>query len=387
MKILFINDFLEGGGAEGVFRLSYEIFKEQGHEVEIFYGAEQHQTPENICQYFYNKEFKTQLVKLLDKFKPDIIHIHNYYHLLTSAIFSAIKVYKKSNGNCKVVMTAHDFHLICPSSHLLYYKKGLTKTIKIPLRWYYWFFKRIDNRGIHYSLIKKMVWLYECCFQKPIHDIDLIISPSNFLSAVYRESGIKNRIECIRNPLNTVNHVLYKSISKSSRLKFVYFGRLSSEKGLSVFFDYAFNLNLELEIDIYGIGPEEVVLKKILNNNDLIRVNFLGVINNTELQKKLVGYDVAIIPSTGYENAPLSIVEAANAGLVIWGTDNGGTKEICEEIGVPCFLYKPYNIKDYQESYEMLLDYFKTETGFEINLKSFDFNSFYKGTNKFYLCL
>ncbi|MGQ1787826.1 glycosyltransferase [Saccharicrinis sp. GN24d3] len=386
MKVLLINDFVEGGGAEGVYRSTVDILKEHGHTVKSFYGAKRACTPKNFFNYLYNRKYKKALDEVLLNFKPDTIHIHNYYHLLSASIFVALRNFKKKNPNSKVILTAHDFHLICPSSHLMYFNNGYVKNISIPVRVKEWYNKSIDRRGIKYSIVKKNVWLFERVVVKPMKVIDVIVSPSQFLISTFKKSGIKNHMVCIRNP-QKANNVVRQIIKQGVKeIKAVFFGRLSAEKGLFEFFNLAMANDIQLEVDIYGDGNEKEKLKYLLKDKTKIKVNFFGRINNEHLQKKLPNYHVALIPSIGYENAPLTIPEAANAGLLIWGTDNGGIKEMCEEVNIPHFLFKPNTLHSFKQSYNNLCTYLETKQVLTIELGKFSEDTFYRETLTVYKC-
>ena len=325
-------------------------------------------------------------IKLLEDYFPDIIHIHNYYHLLTSSIFIAIKKFKLKNHNCKVIMTVHDFHLICPSSHLLYYKNNKPEKLPIPIKKKFWLIRRVDSRSILHSFLKKLTWLFERLFIRPLRVIDFIITPSYFMSNTLVNSGIQNKIICIRNPLelgeSEINIHQYPRLDDN--IKMVFFGRLSKEKGLQEFFKMTIALKLNLSIDIYGDGPEIGELKHIVSNVSHLNINFLGSFPNEILQSKLKNYHVSIIPSIGYENAPLTIPEAAKAGLIIWGTESGGVREMCEVCNVPHFLFTCNNINEFKKSYHSLNSYLNSDHDYQVELKEFNVNNFVKETLTIY---
>lgn len=377
MKVLLINDFKEGGGAEGVFNATLHMFKDKGCDVECYTGSNYHSKPKNILEYFYNKTHNMELSIILKKFIPDVVLVHNYNHILTSSIFSVLKKYKKEYSSCKIVYTAHDFHMLCPSSNLLWYKRGQSQNLKIPVKIKDWLFKCIDHRGFLYSIIKKIVWFWERLFIKPQKHIDLVISPSKFLINAFQKSGIRNNMVCIRNPLGNDSNVNCIRIKQTQELKLVYFGRLSAEKGLEEFFELAVSLNLSLNIDVYGDGPERKNLKNYIKDVNGLEVNFLGRVDNNSLQDILPQYNIALIPSIGYENAPLTIPEAAKAGLVIWGTDIGGIKEMCETVGVPHFLFVPNEVKSFTACYSKLTDFCSQDRSCDLSFNDFGKDVYY----------
>ncbi|WP_439185257.1 glycosyltransferase family 4 protein [Carboxylicivirga taeanensis] len=377
MRVLLINDFRDGGGAEGVFRDTARILESKGHHVKCFFGAEQHQPPENIFKYLYNSSVKHDLSIVLNQFKPDVIHIHNYYHILSSAIFNSIKKYKKQH-NCKVIFTAHDFHIICPSSNLLIYQNGVSANLGLPFSINNWLIKKIDKRGIQFSLLKKVAYFFEKLWVKPLDVVDAIITPSFFLKNALNVCGLNKSIVCVRNPYlgKTLSNYINRQIDKLSEIKFVFAGRLSREKGLYEFFNAAIENNVRIDIDVYGDGELLDSIKELVDTSSKISVTFKGYISNEELKALLPGYDVFLLPSIGYENAPLTIPEAASAGLVLLGTDRGGIKEMSEETKIPHFLYA--SDKEFLSTISALERFFQNKSrGFEIDLSKFTLDIYY----------
>ena len=132
MKILQINKFhyLRGGAERHYLELS-ELLKSHGHEVIHFsmndsrnefskygkYFAKQVNLEKfslvNIFKIFYNFDAQKKLDSLLEAERPDIVHMHNIYHQLSPAIINTIKKH-----NIPMVMTLHDYKIICPNYQL-----------------------------------------------------------------------------------------------------------------------------------------------------------------------------------------------------------------------------------------------------------------------------
>ena len=71
---------------------------------------------------------KINIVKVLDKFNPDIVHLHNYNFQITPSILPEIK-----KRNIKIIQTVHDSQMVCPchrlyNSSVLINKEGIQDT-------------------------------------------------------------------------------------------------------------------------------------------------------------------------------------------------------------------------------------------------------------------
>lgn len=334
-KILVINDFYFGGGAEGVFRDTYELLRKEGNAVDLFYGEKKSTEPTSVFSYLYNFKAKLNLEKKLESFSPTVIHIHNYYHFLSPSIFTAIKKFKKKN-NVKVIFTAHDYHLICPSSGMLMFKNNEVFPISSEMNTFSsLFFKCIDHRGWKYSWIKKIYWIWSIKLHGIVHQIDQIISPSEFLAQLFIENAIKTPVVVVRNPLRRrlPEDVLRNKTPCSEEIRLLFMGRLSQEKGLQIFLEAFAKLSSKasIKIDILGTGIEEKKLKHLVFQNKIENVTFHGFKTGDELDRFLINSNVLLLPSVCYENAPLSIIEGAAFGNIVLVKKLGGMIELSKK--------------------------------------------------------
>ena len=147
MRVVIVNKFLFPlGGSQAVVITESELLKKAGWDVK-FFGVNHPKTmsgleerpffPEymelgnsaknySILQRFkfasrilYNFQAKKLFFKFIEHYKPDIIHCHNIYNHLSPSILHAAKI-----RGIPVVMTLHDYNLVCPNYTL---KRGLEK--------------------------------------------------------------------------------------------------------------------------------------------------------------------------------------------------------------------------------------------------------------------
>ena len=146
MKILNINKFfyLRGGAERYYFALS-KLLEDNGHKIIPFSMKEEKNFPSSYSKYFVDnlelgnaglniinksirpiwyKEAQKKLEALIKLEKPDIAHLHLIYHHLSPSILPILKKY-----NIPVVMTVHDYKLICPN-YKLYTKNAVCKRCK-----------------------------------------------------------------------------------------------------------------------------------------------------------------------------------------------------------------------------------------------------------------
>ena len=62
---------------------------------------------------FWSRPAARAMAAVVDEFRPDIVHLHNIYHQLSPSILAPIE-----QRGIPMVMTLHDFKLICPTYRL-----------------------------------------------------------------------------------------------------------------------------------------------------------------------------------------------------------------------------------------------------------------------------
>lgn len=122
--------------------------------------------------------------------------------------------------------------------------------------------------------------------------------------------------------------------SSSVRKKYLYLGRLSPEKNVSMLIDI-FQTLPDHQLLVVGDGP----LKKTLQKNASDNVKFIGYVENSSISKYFLEVDFLILPSKR-EPWGLVIEESLNLGVpVIVSTHCGGSELITD--GVNGFVFDP----------------------------------------------
>lgn len=348
MKILQVNKFLypKGGADKYCLMLINELSKR--HEVFAFGMSDEknvilinqeyfsqkldyHQNGDSLkkaMRLIWNREAAQKFAKLLDKIKPDIIHAHNIYHQLSPSILKEAR-----KRNIPVVMTLHDYKLICPNYLLFCKGKHCQKCLKgnyfhcLLNNCYESFFKSAlatTESIIHNKILKS--------YQK---GVKLFVAPSQYLKNLMLKAGFKDeKIIVLNNPApETENN------SEGSRL--LYFGRLSKEKGVDLLLISLKDTNESL--DIVGDGPLSNELKKLTQKLKLEnRVTFHGHLEGEALLKIKREAKAVIVPSLWAENMSLVILESLALSKIVIASAMGGNPELIEH-GKTGFLFLPNN--------------------------------------------
>jgi|GEM_PF-1531524 len=346
LKVLHINDFMLGGGAENVFLETYRLTK-------VYFDSRYYAPNQtfkqgalpNVVRYFWRDK---NLSLLLNSFEPDVIHVHNFHNRIGASLFLAIRNLKKKP---KVVWTAHDFFLLWPNPSYCYFKKGQFIKFENPPDWLDFLTKSASREGIVLSLLRKITWIYLTKILRIQQEIDLIVTPSKFLNDLM-SGQFQMKTLTIRNPTEFPSST-GTAVKSSKKVRMIFLGRLSPEKGLMEFLRHAAKLqNRQFELDIFGSGESRHTIETLIKEYELHdTMRLMGHISASEKNAIIKEYDVLVLPSIWHENAPLTVVEGAAAGLRLLVSNFGGMRELAEMAG-GYYLFDP---KDFT-SFEMAIN-------------------------------
>ncbi|MCG3710610.1 glycosyltransferase [Aliarcobacter butzleri] len=156
--------------------------------------------------------------------------------------------------------------------------------------------------------------------------------------ALLNNLGYKNDIK-ITKGVGIINKPSFEFINKEYKKRFLFIGRLSSEKNLMTVIK-VFNTFPEYTLTLIGTGNQEQELKSIANSN----IIFVGQVENSNLQRYFINNDIFILPSIS-EPWGLVVEEALNFGLPVIVSKNCGASELIED-GVNGYILDFNNIEN-----------------------------------------
>lgn len=342
----------------------------------------------NSYEETYNNEVITnKFVEILDKVKPDIVHIQ-HLNFLSTGIIKEVKF-----RGIPVVYTLHDYWLICPQSQLLKRDYQICNNHK--------FSDCIDCQVYYLSLRKNIKRIYQICNKlypslasflkkvylnlsrerlssrnseekikvraKHIKDIcelvDIFISPSQFLRNKFIESEMVSSKRILFSNLGFNQRLFddYKEKLLSGKIRFGFIGTFLPHKGAHLLIE-AFNRikAANVELNIYGkfksyVGFEYYLryLKKIVVKNKNIK--FMGDFDNSNISSVFSNIDVLVVPSIWPENSPLVIQEASMAKTPVIASDAGGIRELIRN-DISGLLFTTNSSESLYEKIELLIN-------------------------------
>lgn len=348
MKIFHVNKYYYlKGGAESVYFNDAALLREHGHQIIPFSMQSDKNFTSPYQEYFiknsdfygkslnpfkkikaafhllYSSEAKKKARDLILKTKPDLVHFHNIYHQMSPSFLPILK----KEFNLPVVMTAHDYKLVCPNYSCLSQGQICKKCFKGD------YTQIIKNRCHKGSLLSSTLLAAEMTLHKKWqiyeNNIDVIIAPSRFMKKTLRQGGIKNEIKVLPNFIDL------EQFSWDGRPRLgdglLYVGRLSEEKGLFTLLEALKKLPEKIPLKIVGTGELlENLLQYISKNGLQKQVSLLGYKQGEELRDLIRNSRLVVVPSISYENCPLSLLEAMALGKPVLASRIGGIPELIE---------------------------------------------------------
>ncbi len=338
-NLLSVNNYhYPRGGAEVVFLEHNTIFRDTGWDVACFSMKHPDNIPSKWEKYFideiefgenysfleklsripkviYSMEARKKIECLIGDFHPDICHMHNIYHHISPSILSVLK-----NKNIPAVLTLHDLKIACPEYHMLsptgvceQCKGGKTHHILL-------------NQCIKNSLALSGIVFIENLLHRLIKsykkNVSRFIVPSRFYLEKFIEWGWdEKQFTYIPNFIDS--HMFTPCFNPGD--SFIYFGRLSKEKGVSTLVRAAAKARVKLKI--VGRGPDENSLRQLAS---MLKadVTFCGYMTGEPLHEAIRSSRAVVLPSEWYENAPLSILESYALGKPVIAASIGGIPEL-----------------------------------------------------------
>ncbi len=267
----------------------------------------------------YSLEAKKKFKKLLERFKPDIVHLQNIHHHITPSIIFEAKKY-----GIPVVWTLHDYKLICPNSHFLIDATGEICEACGNNSYY----RAIFNKCKKNSILASLMVSIEAYAHRLIgvrNQVEFFLTPSQFLRNKLLERNFDPE-KVVHLPLFLPdNQFDYEDKSEDY---FLFLGKLEPIKGIYQLLDACKKIP-EIRLVLAGRTDESIRnwLDKILPQN----AKYVGLKYGRELRELLKNAYAVVLPSLWYENQPFSILEAFACGKPVIVSNLGGMAELVKE--------------------------------------------------------
>jgi len=277
----------------------------------------------------WNRAVRAELARRLADDRPDVVHIHNTFPLLSPSVLAAC-----ADAGVPAVATVHNYTLICPPGTL--YREGYICTdcvgrkplpavrhgcyrgsglATVPMA-----ASMMLNRNRWWNGVSRFF-----CISKAQREILIAAGmPAERLAVKYN---------FVTDPGKT---------RKGAGEHLLFLGRITAEKGVGLLMKAWDQLTAAggslPPLVIAGTGPMQDEVARWAHGRDHVR--YVGLQSKEECQDLIVRSNAVIAPSEWLEAFGLVVVEAMAAGVPTVAAAHGAFRELVEE-GVTGLLHEP----------------------------------------------
>ncbi len=345
MRVLQVhNQYRIRGGEDTVVESTVLMLKRRGINVSVYTASSELVKGSLLgrVQAFgssiYSFSAAADMSRMIRRERPDVVHVHNLYPLLSASVLTA-----GSRAGLPIVMTCHNFRLVCPIG--IHLREGNVCELCVGGR-EFWCALLNCRRNIAESVAYALRSIFSRSLRLFKNNITLFVVPSDFGKRRLIDAGLSgDRVVVLPNMVS-----IPKSAVDYSKGEYAaYVGRISDEKDVDTLLAAAKTTGIPIRIagdyserrDLMISAPENVA--------------FVGLLNRQDLDVFYRRSRYLVLPSKCFEMCPMVVLEAMSYGLPVIASDIGGLPELVED-EVTGLLFEPENAKELANRMRVLWD-------------------------------
>lgn len=325
MDILLVHNYYQqAGGEDQVFSSEAQLLEERGHKVvryEVRNDTIRSRSLAGTAAHaLWNREEYKKLRKLMRKDRPQLLHVHNTFPLLSPSIYYAARA-----EQVPVVQTLHNYRLLCPNATLFRDGQICQECAETWVPWpairHACYQRSVAGTAVIASMLTIHRWLGTWN-----RLVDAYIIPTDFGRQMFAQAGLPPDKLFVKP--NFSEHPLLTWLP-AERNGGVFVGRLNPEKGVEVLLEAWRKLEGAVPLHIIGDGPLADLVKRFAL--EVPNVRYHGWLGRAELLQIMRQSAFLVAPSTWYEVFGLNVIEAYSCGLPVIASRIGGLAEIVRD--------------------------------------------------------
>lgn len=321
---LFHNRYKQPGGEDVMVDFEHKLLEQAGHVVKRFEVSNDEAIAEGgfaklrgialtAVQAGWNHDSMRSVQKMLEAFRPDVGHVHNWFPLLSPSVYQAHKL-----AGVPVVQTLHNYRLMCARGTCWDGQEVCTDCIDGKR-------SRAIRRGCYReSHMQSAVWWHtmsrswrDGTFES---SVDSYLAPSAVVRDLHIEAGLPaEKIRLVPNACDDPGYMPFAGEVPAA----VFVGRLEEEKGIRMLLDGWRSLPWTLHV--VGQGSLSMELMETYVKHPQIK--FHGQQPRERVNELVRQSSIAVFPSLWHEPFGLGVIEAMASGrpVVTAGAGAPGT--------------------------------------------------------------
>ena len=265
--------------------------------------------------FVWNSTARRAMREAIKAYRPDIVHLHNIYHHLSTSVLAEIRA-----AHLPCVQTLHDYKLACPN-YKMFTEGAVCDRCKGGR-----YGEAVRHRCLWPTFAPNVLAACEMGMTKARQSYErtvrTFICPSQFMADKMAAWGEpRSKMAVVPNAVEPAPRLATR---EGNYILFA--GRLSPEKGVETLLRAAARVP-ELQVRIAGTGPEESRLRMLATELGAKNVVFLGFVKRAENLDLWERAQAFVVPSVWYENASIATLEAMTQGVPVIASRIGGLSE------------------------------------------------------------
>lgn len=342
LKILHVHDYYQqAGGEDTAFESEVMLLRQKGQDV-LEYVEDNHRivSMSQISAAFqtvWSWETHKKLSSFLAQNKPDLVHFHNIFPLISPSAY-----YACHELSIPVVQSLDNPRLICPTA--TFYRNGrlcqdcLGKTPPYPGVLHGCYHNSRSQTAVVAAMLTLHRWLKTWRNQ-----VDLFLVATAFYRQKFIEGGLPSERVVVKP--HFVHPDLGRRLADHNGNYALFIARLDPEKGVHTMLE-AWRELPAIPLKVRGSGQLERESVTFIQRHRLNKVEIIGRLSRTELTRLIKNARFLIWPSEGYyETFGYAAVECFSAGVPVIASRIGVMSEIVKD-GITGLYFIPGDSAD-----------------------------------------
>lgn len=321
--LLVHNRYRESGGEDAVYEAEASLLEANGHRV-LRYERHNDELANAsrlgmAADAIWNRRVHSEVEKLLERERPNIVHVHNIQAVISPAVHHAAH-----RSGAAVVQTLHNFRLLCPGG--LFLRDGAPCEAclgaAVPWRAVAHACYRNDRAA---SAVVAGVLVAHRALGTWHRQVDALVALSEFARDRFVAGGLPADRLHVKGGFVDPD----PGVGSHAGDEWLYVGRLSPEKGIGMLLEAWRRLERPARLAIAGDGPMAPAVRAAAAADP--HIEWLGALPREQVLERMKAARALVLPSVCYENFPTVLAEAYATGLPVVASDIGSLRELVEE--------------------------------------------------------
>ncbi len=320
MKIALIHNYYRlSGGEDQVFADEAALLESHGHQV-VRLSVHNNSTARMghltlAGKTIWNHSAAADLHRWVQTHRPDIVHFHNTFPLLSPAVYSAA-----SAAGAAVVQTLHNYRLICPNALLFRDGHVCEDCLHKMIPWPAAVHRCYRGSSAASAAVAAMIALHRAGGTY-LNDVDAYVSLTQFARDKFIAAGFPAQRLWVK-----PNFIFSDPGPGRGGAGALFVGRLEREKGVLTLLETWQKLATPIELKIVGDGALAESVRQAAGRDR--RIQWLGKRPGPEVAALMGAADALIFPSLWYEGMPKTILESLSRATPVIASRLGSMIEM-----------------------------------------------------------